>query len=250
MVPGVRDAMPTRTTPAGQPHNCCVKGVRYVETPGDDVLDGAVSVRYCDCRLGQARRYGLPDKMLDWTTHSYVAAGGKRAAVDAAAGWLEGDPTRWMILCGPYGTGKTGLAVCLYKAIVDRMIAQRGEYDALIRQPTRPAQFWRVPDLLDRQKAAFGSDVRMPLDKAASAEFLVLDDVGAERGTEFARDVVAQLIQQRYQQRRRTLLTTNLNQSEMRVAFGERVFDRLRDDALVIVIAGNSLRGRGEEVRV
>lgn len=225
--------------------DCCERGLRYVV--GDD---DSVAIRFCDCRLGQARKYGLPEQMLDWTTQSYIAAGGKRAAVDAAAGWLEGPPARWLILEGPFGVGKTGLAVCLYKAIVDRMIAQRGEYEGLIRRSPRPAQFWRVPDLLAAQKAAMGKDVRMPCDKAEAAEFLVLDDLGAERGTDYDRDAIAQLIQRRYQAGRRTLLTTNMGADDMVEEFGHRVIDRMRHDSLVVTFRGNSLRGKAETIVV
>jgi DNA replication protein DnaC len=48
--------------------------------------------------------------------------------------------------------------------------------------------------------------------------FLVLDDLGAERGTDFDLDCVCQLLSRRYEswQRSRTVITTNWDAAELR----------------------------------
>lgn len=211
---------------------CCNKGIKTIEE------DGGLSLDYCTCPQGRTRRYSLPPQMLDWNAVSYP---GPRNAIEVAWDWLQGDNKRWLILEGNYGAGKTGLAVLVYKAIVDRMIEKVGTYQ-FIRTSPRPAQFWFVPDLCQAQKDTYGKDVIRPVTLAERAIFLVLDDVGAERYTEDNVNIVAQLIQHRYTHNLRTVLTTNLKAAAMKDDFGPRVFDRLRDNATIISFEGGSMR--------
>lgn len=105
-------------------------------------------------------------------------------------------PDGWLVFFGDHGTGKTHLAAAIAN---DQM--RRG----------RPVVFVTVPDLLDYLRAAFGPTSQVSFDKrfeeVRRAPFLVLDDLGLESATPWAREKLYQLINYRFNMRLPTVFT-------------------------------------------
>jgi DNA replication protein DnaC len=103
----------------------------------------------------------------------------------------------WLLFTGPSGCGKTHLAA----AVANAAASQR-----------RSVLFTVVPDLLDYLRAAFNPNSTTSLDKrfdqVKRAELLVLDDLGTESATAWAREKLYQLIDYRYNARLPTIFTT------------------------------------------
>ncbi len=93
----------------------------------------------------------------------------------------------WFILTGPSGSGKT----CIAAAIANERLSLG-----------QPALYLTVPDLLEQLRIAFSPDGKTSHDvlfeRVRSAPFLVLDDLGAQAGTAWAREKVDQLINHRF----------------------------------------------------
>jgi DNA replication protein DnaC len=108
-----------------------------------------------------------------------LAYKGAQAFADNAKGWL--------VLGGPSGSGKTHLAA----AIVNERI-KRG----------LPAFYITTPDLLDRIRASFNPDSDMPYDEffesVKGAPLLVLDDLGVQSATSWAKEKLDQLLTSRF----------------------------------------------------
>jgi DNA replication protein DnaC len=104
-----------------------------------------------------------------------------------AASEFAADPHGWLVLSGTSGSGKTHLAA----AIVNERIAKG-----------QPAFYITAPDLLDRLRASFEPDSEVPysefFEQVRSAPLLVLDDLGAQSGTPFAREKLDQLLTSRF----------------------------------------------------
>lgn len=83
------------------------------------------------------------------------------------------------------------------------------------------------------------------LDRLAACRSLVIDDLGVEyadaKGAFQAR--LDFLLDERYGNRRRTVITTNLNAKEFAQRYGERIADRLREEAVWFESKAQSLRG-------
>jgi len=113
------------------------------------------------------------------------------AAKDFAA-----KPRGWLVLEGTYGSGKTHLA-----AAIANHRARLGE----------PPLFVVVPDLLDHLRATFSPDSAASYDRrfeeVRTAGLLVLDDLGSQSATPWAREKLHQLLNHRYNAELPTVIT-------------------------------------------
>jgi DNA replication protein DnaC len=119
-----------------------------------------------------------------------------RRAFGVARQYAKG-PEGWLVFTGAYGCGKTHLAA----AIANHRVAQ--DY---------PALFVVVPDLLDHLRATFSPQSPISYDKrfeeVRAAALLVLDDLGTQSATPWAKEKLFQIINYRYNARLPTVITT------------------------------------------
>ncbi len=129
-------------------------------------------------------------------------------------------PNGWLFLTGKFGCGKTHLAAAIANEII-----QNG---------TRTL-FLTVPDLLDWLRYTFsGQDTSFEerFSEIRDVPFLVLDDLGTQNSTPWAQEKLFQIINHRYVNKLPTVITSNLEVSEI----DERVSSRLNDRDLVVNI--------------
>jgi len=107
-------------------------------------------------------------------------------------------PRGWLVLTGDYGCGKTHLA-----AAISHHRVNLGE---------RPL-FIVVPDLLDHLRASFDPQSQVRYDKrfdmVRNAPLLVLDDLGTQSATPWAREKIYQIFNHRYNAQLATVITMN-----------------------------------------
>lgn len=135
-----------------------------------------------------------------------------QAALDFAR-----EPSGWLVLIGPPGSGKTHLAA----AIANYRLAQ-GE----------PALFMVVPDLLDHLRSAFSPTSEVTYDElfenVRGCQLLVLDDLGTQSSTPWAQEKLFQIVNHRYHSRLPTVITSSHRLEEI----DERLRARLTDPGL------------------
>ena len=120
-----------------------------------------------------------------------------RAFVRSIDDHLEAGQGLWFD--GPVGTGKTSLAVLVAKAA---------------RDAGRSFAVYPVPLLLAEIKRTFdrdsGDNYLAFFRRLCSVDLLVLDDLGAEKQTEWVLEQLYSIVNERWQDRRAIVVTTNL----------------------------------------
>jgi len=142
---------------------------------------------------------------------------------------------RGILLYGPPGTGKTHLATALLRNVIE-FKGLRGifcDFRGLLMD-LRSSYENRGPS----------SEI---LDVVRKAPLLVLDDVGAERNTEWAREIFAEIVNYRYTQSLPTVITTNLrfdvySSDSFVEKFDERTESRLYDMCEILRVEGDDRR--------
>ena len=140
-----------------------------------------------------------------------------RRAFETAREYAQ-EPADWLVFNSVgYGNGKTHLA-----AAIANHVANQGD----------PVLFVVVPDLLDHLRAAFNPSSNIRLDKrfdeVKTAPILVLDDLGTESATAWAREKLYQLFNYRYNARLPTVITTATPVDELDPRLATRMLDGSR----------------------
>lgn len=142
-----------------------------------------------------------------------------KRALDISKAYAS-EPEGWLILMGPYGCGKTHLAAAIANENAGRGAA---------------VLFVTVPDLLDHLRSAYAPNSTKPYDKrlneVKTAPLLVLDDLGTESATPWAREKLYQLFNYRYNARLPTVITTAHSLEELEKV-DPRLAIRMRDKRL------------------
>jgi len=135
-----------------------------------------------------------------------------------AATTFAARPRGWLVLTGPYGCGKTHLAAAIANSLADK---------------GNPPLFIMVPDLLDHLRAAFDPRSNISYDRRfdeiRTAPLLVLDDLGAQSTTPWAKEKLHQLFNHRYNAELPTVITVAVQIIE---SIDERLRVRLLDERL------------------
>ena len=132
-----------------------------------------------------------------------------------------------IILMGGAGTGKTHLA----SAIANYLM-----HESLV-----PVKFGTFANLLDKMKLAFHTDKDV-VKQLSEVSMLIIDDLGKEKYTEWAQQVLFQVIDNRYNNELPIIITTNLKPEELRERFGEPIVSRLMEMCYGIAMNGDNYR--------
>lgn len=173
----------------------------------------------------QLTQAAIPERFMDRSLDTYVALSeGQRKALGYArhfAGqFIDGQPQgRSAIFCGHPGTGKTHLAVGigLHLMSIKKLVL----FITVQRMVRKMKDSWR------KDSTQSESDV---IDFFVKPDLLIIDEIGVQFGTEFEKNFIFDVLNERYEKRKSTLLLSNLTGGEVKAFLGERVYDRLRED--------------------
>lgn len=133
---------------------------------------------------------------------------------------------RGLRLWGNYGCGKTHLV----SAIMNNLVA-KGE----------PCMFVVVPELMDyirqgiknAEKASTATEL---IEAAKKVDVLILDDLGAEKTSDWVKEQLFILINARYEKQLTTIVTTNYPLTKLIEQLGQRIISRIVEMTIPVAL--------------
>ena len=135
-----------------------------------------------------------------------------------------------LLLWGPVGTGKSFIAGCIANALLDKGI---------------PVMMTNFARLLNKLTDMYAGDRNAYIDTFNSFPLLIIDDLGVERNSEFAREQVFGVIDSRYRSQLPMIVTTNLTPKEMKNPADlsrARIYDRVLERCTPIRVDNQNIR--------
>ena len=139
-----------------------------------------------------------------------------------------------LVLWGDVGTGKTFFAACIANALVEQNVSVKMTNFSTI-----------LNDLFAE------SDKNKYLARLNDHNLLIIDDLGIERGTEYALEQVYNVIDTRYKSGKPLIITTNLTLDELKYPTDiphKRIYDRVL--GMCVPVMFNGVNFRKEEAAV
>lgn len=170
------------------------------------------------------RKRGVPERVIDATLSNFIADTEEKViARGKAQDWIRRNGT-FLLLRGTTGTGKGHLASGCLKAQGNGLWITQA-------------------DMLSDLRASYTlRNTAAVIDKWREAEMFVLDEFGVSPGGGDEEAMLYQVLADRYDKRRPTVITTNLDRDKFAEAIGYRLLDRIGEDCTVVPCVWESHR--------
>ncbi len=184
-------------------------------------------------RVKEMRRVGFPEaEMQNWNFEHDDGESGQ--IITIAKNYVKNfdkmlEDGKGLLLFGGVGNGKTFASACIANALIDK------GYPCMMTNFARIAN--TVQGMFDGRQDYYDSFNRFPL--------LVIDDLSAERKTEYMQEIVFNVIDSRYRAGLPTIVTSNLTADEIKnpadISY-QRIFSRLLEMCVPIEVKGEDRR--------
>jgi len=203
-------------------HPCGVCGKSFMRLHDSGLCDDCEKMRRGAIQPGQIdttaelRRAGVGKRYAGAALDNFV---GGAAYVRYCAGWSKKPEPCY--LYGPYGCGKTHLAVSMCRSAIDAGI--------------KKIMFRNASDIFMEIRGCYGGkgDEAATVKKFCDTEILFIDDLGADKASEWSRATMYLIIDRRDRELLPTVITSNLSPAQIGEAIDGRISSRLANGKII-----------------
>ena len=184
-------------------------------------------------RIQRLRIHGIHDPYLrEWT---FDNDNGKNPQISIMQEYVN----QWekvkrenigLLLWGGVGTGKSFAAACIANALIEQNVQ---------------VMMTNFPKILSALQSLGFEDRNAYIESFNKYPLLIIDDLGVERGTEYALEQLFQVVDNRYKSGLPMIVTTNLHldtlQEPGNIAY-ERIYSRILENCTPVCFAGENFR--------
>lgn len=184
-------------------------------------------------KIKEYRRTGFPESQMQYWTFAN-ADGSNEKIINAMQRYVDNfeefrKQGKGLLLFGNVGAGKTYAAACVVNALIDK------GYPSMLTQVTRISN--TVSGMFEGKQEYY--------DGLNNFSLLALDDLSAERKTEYMQEIVYNVIDSRYRAKLPLIVTTNLTWQELvnpKDITYQRIFSRLLEMCVPVKFEGEDKR--------
>jgi len=166
-----------------------------------------------------------------------------KEVIDNIDEYFYQNPKNIIFYSDTVGTGKTYTSVTILNHYIMNTMKRIG--NKCFNPDVVPALFMDFAWYVDKIRHKFDVDYYdETIENMFDTKLLLLDDVGAGKMSDYAREQVSILINHRYNKKLPTIVTSNFSLDELasRAMLGERPITRLRENAYVVEMTNNNRR--------
>ena len=225
--------------------NCQKHGEYISYCYHDDVYDGCASCREERLELSRKREHeielsrkehallnkilesGIPERFKQKTFAEYKIDDNNQKqhkvfnfCLDYANNFADIKKTgKSFMMLGSVGVGKTHLSIAIALEIMSN------GYSAKFASASKMLR--EIKETYRKGSERSEKDV---MQDYTDCHLLIIDEVGVQRGNDYETNTMFDVINERYENLRPTIILSNLTLDELKLFLGERVFDRLREN--------------------
>lgn len=206
--------------------------------------DEGLQKRYEEDLKAQEERRKARKEEVKTNVHKYMAMSGIRKRylvsdlnkvklpekiIKTAIEFIE-EKHQGLFLTGTVGSGKTYLACAIAKEVI-----LKGDM----------VRFMSAPEIFQRIRATFNGQKdteKEIIDTMCKIDCLILDDLGAEKVSDFTVDRLYLIIDYRYGEMKKTIITSNLDLTEIKNKIHDRLASRICEMCKRVVMPDKDFR--------